>query len=339
MPVLSICPASFDIFIHQHDENPWTVTIKGSNKEPLDITGYTFQLDVHDIENPPDTTTRVFLLIGTITNATGGVVQFELDSLQADTAVGRYHYILSAVDNIGRDLTIATGRFLFVDSCETNKVSDIDICNMALSFIGDQARITSINPPDASVQAELCSKFYPMALRSTLEMHNWAFATRRTELTLVDLDHIEEHATHTHEWGTHCDCAEWEYFYELPRHFLKAVAVLPADSLDDYQQSQDFSVQLDSLGVPRLYTDCEEAVLVYTEYSVETHLFPPLFQMAVAWHLASMLAGAILKGDAGANESKRCIQMSSMYAAKATSSDSSVRRVHPEHQASWITAR
>jgi len=339
MPVLSICPANFDIFIHQGDENPWTITIRGDNKEPLDVTGYTFSLDVDQLENPPDLTTQEFQLTGTVTNGPAGVVEFELDSVQSATDLGRYYYTLHAIDTIGRNLVLAEGRWLFVDSCETNKVSDIDICNMALSFIGDQARITSINPPDASVQAELCSKFYPMALRSTLEMHNWAFATRRTELTLVDVDHIEEHSTHTHEWGTHCDCAEWEYFYELPRHFLKAVAVLPANSMDDYLQSQDFSVQLDSLGVPRLYTDCEEAVLIYTEYSVETHLFPPLFQMAVAWHLASMLAGAILKGDAGANESKRCIQMSSMYAAKATSSDSSVRRVHPEHQASWITAR
>lgn len=337
MPVLSICPANFDIFIHHGDENPWTITLHGSNKEPLDVTGYTFLLNVDTLENPPDATTQVFSLTGTVTNGPAGVVEFELDDVQSATDLGRYYYVLHAVDNIGRNLVLAMGRWLFVDSCETNKVSDVDICNMALSFIGDQARVTSIMPPDASVQGELCAKFYPMALRSTLEMHNWAFATRRSECTPVGVEPGHEH-DHDHEASV-CDCAEWQYYYQLPRHFLKAIAVMPDESPTDYAQVENFTVQRDSTGTMRLYCNVENAIMLYTEYVVETHTFPPLFQMAVAWHLASMLAGAILKGDVGANESKRCLQMSTMYAAKATASDSAVRRIHPEMQASWITAR
>jgi len=340
MPVLSICPASFDIFVHQGDQLPWSFTIRDSAGQPEDITGLTFTLVVDELEEPDSpSTTVVFSLVGSVTNAAGGVVEFVLSSLQSQTDVGRYYYRLYATNATPQTYTVCSGRFIFVDSCETNMVSDVDICNTALSFIGDTARITNISPPDPSVQAQLCQKFYPIALRGTLEMHNWAFATKRAELTLVDIDHIEAHATHTHEWGTHCDCSEWEYFYELPRHFLKAIAVIPAESTDDYLQSQDFSVQLDSLGVPRLYTDCEDAVLLYTEYVVETHLFPPLFQMAVAWHLASLLAGPIIKGENGANESKRCLQMMMMYAGKASKSDSDIRRVHPTHTANWIQGR
>lgn len=339
MPVLSLCPAAFDIFVHHGDETAWTFTIKGPDNQPIDVAGYTFDLAVDEMEEPTDPATEVFTLSGTVIDAAGGVVEFQMSGPQSETAAGRYYYRLTSLDALSHAEIIATGRFIFVDSCDANMVSDIDICNMALGFLGDTARITNITPPDQSVQAQLCSKFYPIALRSTLEMHNWAFATKRTELTLVDVDHIEEHATHTHTWGTHCDCSEWEYFYELPRHFLKAIAVIPAESTDDYLQSQDFSVQLDSLGVPRLYTDCPDAILVYTEYVVETHLFPPLFQMAVAWHLASLLAGPIIKGEVGANESKRCIQMAMMYMGKASKSDSDVRRVHTEHTASWITGR
>lgn len=339
MPVLSICPASFDIYAYQGDELPWSFTIRGSNGQAIDITGYLFDLDVDELEDPVGVTTQVFHLDGTITNASGGVVEFAMDSLQAVTAVGRYYYKLFATNLLGQQYVVSTGRFIFVDSCETNKVSDVDICNMALGLIGDTAKITNISPPDTSVQAQLCSKFYPMALRGTLEMHNWAFSTKRTELTLVDVDHIEEHATHTHTWGTHCDCSEWEYFYELPRHFLKAIAVIPAESTDDYTNTQDFSVQLDSLGVPRLYTDCPDAVLIYTEYVVETHLFPPLFQMAVAWHLSSLLAGPILKGEVGSNESKRCLQMMMMYIGKASKADSDVRRIHVDKPTSWIAGR
>lgn len=339
MPSISICPASFDIFVYQGDELPWTFTIRNSSGQPVDLTGYTIDLTVDELEDPDGVTTQVFNLNGTVTNASGGVVEFALSSLEAETAVGRYYYKLFVTNALGQLYVGAAGRFIFVDSCETNTLSDVDICNMALGLIGDTAKITNINPPDPSMQAQLCSKFYPMALRGTLEMHNWAFATKRAELTLVDIDHIEEHATHTHEWGTHCDCSEWEYFYELPRHFLKAIAVLPESSVDDYTNTQDFSVQLDSLGVPRLYTDCPSAVLLYTEYVVETHLFPPLFQMAVAWHLASLLAGPIIKGEVGSNESKRCLQTMMLYVNKASKSDSDVRRVHTDKPTSWIAGR
>lgn len=341
MPVLSLCPATFDIFVHHGDETAWTFTIKGPNGQPIDISTLTFDLAVDEVEEPEDPETEVFTLSGVVSPTVTGEVEFQMSGPQSETAAGRYYYRLTSLDPLNHAEIIATGRFIFVDSCDTNMVSDVDICNMALGFLGDTARITNITPPDQSTQAQLCAKFYPIALRSTLEMHNWAFATKRTELTLVDIDHIEEHGahTHTHTWGTHCDCSEWEYFYELPRHFLKAISVVPAESTDDYLKSQDFSVQLDSLGVPRLYTDCKDAILVYTEYVVETHLFPPLFQVAVAWHLASMLAGPIIKGNTGAEESKRCLQMMSVYASKAAKTDSEVRRVHPEHTASWIMGR
>ena len=33
--------------------------------------------------------------------------------------------------------------------------SDVDVCNLALSHIGDTANVASINPPDGSVQSAL----------------------------------------------------------------------------------------------------------------------------------------------------------------------------------------
>ena len=32
--------------------------------------------------------------------------------------------------------------------------SNVDICNLALSLIGDVAKVSSITPPDGSVQSE-----------------------------------------------------------------------------------------------------------------------------------------------------------------------------------------
>ena len=56
--------------------------------------------------------------------------------------------------------------------------TEVDICNMALSFLGDRATVTSINPPEGSAQAEHCARFYPMALNEMLAQARWSFATK-----------------------------------------------------------------------------------------------------------------------------------------------------------------
>jgi hypothetical protein len=68
--------------------------------------------------------------------------------------------------------------------------SEVDICNLALGHIGDSATVSSINPPEGSAQAEHCSRFYPIARDSLLEMHNWGFATKRTNLALLSSEYL-----------------------------------------------------------------------------------------------------------------------------------------------------
>ena len=57
--------------------------------------------------------------------------------------------------------------------------SDVDICNLALSFLGDDANVSSISPPEGSQQSEHCARFYPIARDGLLQMHNWNWASRR----------------------------------------------------------------------------------------------------------------------------------------------------------------
>ena len=66
--------------------------------------------------------------------------------------------------------------------------SVIDICNLALSHLGDTATVASIDPPEGSAQAEHCSRFYPVARDAMLELFNWKFATRRATLALLTAD-------------------------------------------------------------------------------------------------------------------------------------------------------
>lgn len=205
---------------------------------------------------------------------------------------------------------------------------DVDVCNLALSFIGDTALVTSIDPPNGTTQSRMCAQFYLQALQSTLEMHAWEFATRKASLEQVLFDGV---AT--------TDREDWDYCYKLPARFLRAISVLPPSVLDDYTQSANFSIEVNADGILCLYTDQEQATLRYTELPSSPKMWSPNFRMVVAWHLASMLAGPLIKGDVGAAESKRCVQMMAAYMGKASSADSNDRRVHPDHNVAWIAGR
>lgn len=214
--------------------------------------------------------------------------------------------------------------------------SEIDICNLALSHLGDTATVASLDPPEGSVQAEHCARFYSIARDSLLEMHPWGFATRRIQLAQL---------------GT--GWPEWDYSYAQPSDALNIIAVLPPDATDDYSQGlsnvplsaggsyvpKAFSCEIDSNGADVIYTDQEDAVLRYTALVSDTTKFSPLFVMALSWHLASMLAGPIIKGDAGAAEAKRCASMMQAFLSKATESDAGQRRITPQHSVTWMNGR
>ena len=224
--------------------------------------------------------------------------------------------------------------------------SEVDICNLALGHLGDNATVTSINPPEGSAQAEHCARFYPIARDSLLEMHFWNFCMRRINLAALE-------AT----WP------EWKYAYAVPNDALNIIAVMPPDANDDYAtrfvptdtpqfahnispviaagrySPQPFTVEVLADGNHVLYTNQEKAMLRYTAYVRDTTVFSPLFTMALSWHLASMLAGPIIKGDAGAAEAKRCTQMAMGYVSQAEVSDANQRRNTMEHIVPWTAGR
>jgi len=338
-----LCSSQADVFFERYDSRPFTFTIRNSDWSPVNITGWVLKLRVDTEEAPTDPATQIFELDGFLSNPGAGVVTFTPTQDQASLTAGTYYYKLEALLPSPTVATMVRGHWVVFDGlCEQAPATDVDICNLALSFIGDTSKVLSIRPPDNSVQSKLCAQMYPMALTATLEMHHWAFATRRAELELVDMtgahDHAE-HANHTHTWGANCDCTEWDYFYVLPNRLLRPISILPLNSSDDYTGSADFTIQKDYSNTVRLYTDVQNAVLLYTEYVDEPHLFPPNFRIVLAWHLASMLAGPLIKGDVGAAESKRCLQMMQMYMAKSTFADSNHRRVHPTQNPNWISSR
>ena len=86
-------------------------------------------------------------------------------------------------------------------------------------------------------------------------------------------------------------------------------------------------------------TNQDDAVLLYQARITDTTKFSPLFTIALSWNLASMLAGAIIKGDTGGKESMRCTKLFADYLAKAQVSDAVQRRVSPPHVVPWTVDR
>lgn len=222
--------------------------------------------------------------------------------------------------------------------------SEVDICNLALGRLGDDATVSSIDPPEGSAQASHAARFYPIARDSMLEMHQWGFATRRVTLALL----------------AEAPPSQWQYAYATPAAALNLLAVTASDAQDDYSTGQpmpysrpdgcapagyglytpqDYVTESLEDGTGVIYTNQDDAVLRYTALVSDTSKFPPLFTDALAWLLASHLAGPILKGETGAAAAKSCMQMFNTVFGRATVSDANQRRATVAPITPWLANR
>jgi hypothetical protein len=207
-------------------------------------------------------------------------------------------------------------------------VTAVDVCNRALSHIGAAAIVTSVSPPDSSAEALHCSKFFDAAVTHLLELHNWSFIVRRKALVAV----------------TGEDQSPWPYCYEVPAGMLRLLGLTQEGGSDDYESQEPvgrYEMIANDDGVVRIYSDVPSAVARFTVFQLSPSAWPPLFQHAFTWHLASLLAGPIIKGEQGAAEARRCIQMANSYLSRAAASDSNQRAVasQQDNPPDWIAAR
>ena len=237
-------------------------------------------------------------------------------------------------------------------------MSEVTICNLALSHLGDTATVASIRPPDASVQAQLCARFYPIARNSLLEMEAWGFAARRALLALV-ADPLAA--------SDDSSCPKpWRFAYAVPGDLLNALAVQDKDAPGDYQAwlgpiqdescrpypqgymplpgapltvSQPYEIETLDDQTQIILTDVENAVLRYTGHVENTAAFSFLFTTALSYLLASMLAGPILKGDAGIQAATQQLALFEQFKGKAAASDANQRKTRLEPAPSWIRGR
>jgi hypothetical protein len=220
--------------------------------------------------------------------------------------------------------------------------SEVDICNISLGNLGDNATVASLDPPEGSAQAEHCARFYPIARDALLELHDWNFATKRALLAQVD-----------NPWN------QWGYAYLQPADCLRVIAVLDKNAQGDqsvalpapYSQSHlantgigmytpvDFVCETNDAGDEVIYTDQIDAMARYVAFVTDTTKFSPLFTTTLTWKLSALLAGPVLKGEAGRAESKRCEAMASAWLSKAVDTDVRQRKVQTTQAVPWMAGR
>jgi len=211
-----------------------------------------------------------------------------------------------------------------------------DHCNVALSHIGADAVVVSISPPDGSVEAGHCARFYPIARRELIESHPWSFT--KTRATLAEVTNPS---------------TIWTHAYAMPSDCVKPLRVLSLTDFDAYLLSWDYDASgrsaLASIdehtGVPFdiesgvLLTHEPEAVLIYQRDITDTTKFSPLFGSALGYLLAGYLAGPIIKGMEGARTGATLREQGFGLLAKAAASDANASTEQIEPVPGQIKAR
>ena len=193
----------------------------------------------------------------------------------------------------------------------------VELSNMALSHLGSDAVVVSLSPPDGSVEAGHCARFYPIARKVLLTTFEWSFATKRATLAEVDNDsHV------------------WLFAYALPADCLKPWAILKAGATRE-SDSANYAIE-DNV----LYTNEENAVLRYTRDITDTTRFTAQFDSALSWVLASYLAGPLIKGNEGANASLKFLERAMQEGRNASASNANSQSTsHGDQTPAIIAAR
>lgn len=198
--------------------------------------------------------------------------------------------------------------------------SEVEICNLALSHIGDEAEIADLN--EASAQAKNCSQFYPQCRDELVAMRDWTFA-RRTEKLVLRADAALD---------------GWEFAYAMPNDALVVRRVFPEGFNDPYCDFP-FSIETDADGDPIIYSNSENAFAAFSKRVTDAGRFPPLFVTALSFLLAARIAGPIIKGAVGMRVSEAMLQ--SFYRAMEIAQQNNLNQQRAAHlpRPSWIEAR
>lgn len=194
-------------------------------------------------------------------------------------------------------------------------LSQVDVCNLALSRMGGHsiAQITSLG--EASTEARQCAIKFPYVLKSALRAYPWHFATREIALALLGAGAV----TGSSMFKDNMLYQTLQY-YQYPEECMQILAINPVMGRKGnyHTSSYDYTVERISDGTKVIVTSCPKAVLTCTSYADDPSIWDSLFTDAFAWQLAGELCLS-LGGTSGMVQSLQ--EMAGRAFEKAKSAD------------------
>lgn len=185
--------------------------------------------------------------------------------------------------------------------------SEVGICNMALSRIGQSRTISQLGNANEAERA--CALWYEQCRDEVLEDFPWSFAGTFVELAEVDVP--IPGWTYVYRYPTDCMQARQVVTSEGVRYGMAlsandATPIFPDDVYSVFQTKIPFVVMNDpvTVGTRLIATDLQDAYLLYTHRITDPNQYPAQFITALSWRLAMELA-LILKADARLAENAR----------------------------------
>jgi hypothetical protein len=198
--------------------------------------------------------------------------------------------------------------------------SVVFICNLALSNIG-KSNISDLN--EASAEGKACKQFYAHTRDTLLQGYPWRWAGRT--LSMAEITNNKPN--------------RWDYAYQRPSDCLKIRRVAD-EMLLDYVPYELRAVKAGgfdySVEGSVIYTNLTPAFIEYTARIEDPIQFPPLFQDALAWHLAVRLAMPLtrdpkIRADA--------YQLAVRVQGEAATADANEQREVSDYPAEMMEAR
>ncbi|HCA7297222.1 TPA: hypothetical protein MX298_000843 [Escherichia coli] len=150
--------------------------------------------------------------------------------------------------------------------------SVIEICNRALSNIGNSRSINSLD--EASKEAGQCSLHFDACRDAALADFDWNFATKRVALA-----------------DTNNPPPDWQYAYQYPTDCMRITEImLPGIRNPTTAMRVPYVTGADAAGTGKLiYTDQPEAWLKYVGRVTDVNMFDAIFIEALSWRLAAAI--------------------------------------------------
>ena len=247
-------------------------------------------------------------------------------------------------------------------------ISQVDLCNLALSRAGGQriAQITSLG--EASNEARQCAVKLPHLMRTALRSYPWRFATKKAVLARIvnnQLDgvnaeyssvlsqHSEKNIVDQDSDNQNSKTSRERYLqkeqmalygssilYHYPEDCLSARVVYSATSggpspVLAEENERNFTVELAQDGTKLIVTGVLDAILLYTSYAHDPTVWDALFYDALAWQLAAELCVSL------GNDMQKAqnLENKGMLAWDKAKSVDSRENNHPSFTSSYIKSR